>query len=185
MLGERRNNSSARGILFEEPESGIQEVATKEVQGLSMESEKGKNSGAIKEKAVPGQVEQKASNRDETGDNGAQAEKKNRNTGRKKAGRPEGEAEQEDPMQDGDGSAGRKRMDSIEKETGGYGEEEESRRKEKDEVSSGNRRKQGALRSGELFFSAEKADRDFADVLREIQGYLSKEYSDLVAADGN
>ena len=41
------------------------------------------------------------------------------------------------------------------------------------------------MRSGELFFSAEKTDRDFADVLREIQGYLSKEYSDLVAADGS
>ena len=41
------------------------------------------------------------------------------------------------------------------------------------------------MRSGKLFFSAEKTDRDFADVLREIQGYLSKEYSDLVAADGS
>lgn len=184
MLGERRNSSSARGILFEEPESRIQKAAAKEVEELSTESENEKYSRK-KEEVVSEPVEQKESDRAETGEKGTQAEKKNRNTGRKKAGHPKGEPEQKDSMQDGEGSAGRKRMDSIEKKTGGYGEEEESHRKEKDEVSSGNRRKQGALRSGELFFSAEKVDRDFADVLREIQGYLSKEYSDLVAADGN
>ena len=184
MLGERRNSSSVRGILFEEPESRIQKAAAKEVEELSTESENEKYSRK-KEEAVSEPVEQKESDRAETGEKGTQAEKKNRNTGREKAGHPKGEPEQEDSMQDGEGSAGRKRMDSIEKETGRYGEEEESYRKEKDEVSSGNRRKQGVLRSGELFFSAEKVDRDFADVLREIQGYLSKEYSDLVAADGN
>ena len=184
MLGERRNNSSARGILFEEPENRIEKVAAEKMEELSTESENTEISRR-KEEAVSRLIEQKTSNRDESREKGAQAEKKNRNTGRKKVGNPKGEPEQEDSMQDEVGFPGWKRLDSIEKETGGYGEEEKSHRKEKDEDSSDNRRKQGALRSGELFFSAEKVDRDFADVLREIQGYLSKEYSDLVTADGN
>lgn len=183
MLGERRNNSSARGILFEEPENWIQKVDAEKMEELSTKSENTEISRR-KEEAVSRPIEQEASNRDETGKKGAQAEKKNGNTGRKKAGNPKGELEQEDSMQDKEGSSGRKRLDRIERETGEYEGEEEFPKKEKDEVS-GNRRKQGALRSGELFFSAEKADRDFADVLREIQGYLSKEYSDLVAADGS
>ena len=184
MLGERRNNSSARGILFEETESGIQKVAAEKTEELSIESENIKTS-RIKEETVSRPVKQEASNRDETGEKGAQAEKKNGNTGRKKAENPKGEPEQEDPRKDEEESPSRKRLDRIEKGAGGYEGEGEFPRKEKEEVSSGNRRKQGALRSGELFFSAEKADRDFADVLREIQGYLSKEYSDLVAADGS
>ena len=184
MLGERRNNSSARGILFEETESGIQKVAAEKTEELSIESENIKTS-RIKEETVSRPVKQEASNRDETGEKGAQAEKKNGNTGRKKAENPKGEPEQEDPRKDEEESPSRKRLDRIEKGAGGYEGEGEFPRKEKEKVSSGNRRKQGALRSGELFFSAEKADRDFADVLREIQGYLSKEYSDLVAADGS
>lgn len=184
MLGERRNNSSARGILFEETESGIQKVAAEKTEELSIESENIKTS-RIKEETVSRPVKQEASNRDETGKKGAQAEKKNGNTGRKKAENPKGEPEQEDSRKDEEESPSRKRLDRIEKRAGGYEGEGEFPRKEKEEVSSGNRRKQGALRSGELFFSAEKADRDFADVLREIQGYLSKEYSDLVAADGS
>lgn len=181
MLGERRNNSSARGILFEEPENRIQKGAAEKMEELSTESENIEAS-RIKKETVSRPIEQKASNRDESRGKGAQTEKKNRNTGRKKAGNQKEELEQEDSMQDEGGSSRRKRPDRIEKDTGGY---EEFPRKEKEEVSSGNKKRQGALRSGELFFSAEKADRDFADVLREIQGYLSKEYSDLVAADGS
>lgn len=184
MLGERRNNSSARGILLGEPESGIQKVAAEKMEEPSIESENIEAS-RIKKETLSKPIEQKASNRDESRGKGAQAEKKNRNTGRKKAGNQKEELEQEDCMQDEGGSSSRKRLDKIGKDTGGYEGEEEFPGKEKDEVSSGSRRKQGALRSGELFFSAEKADRDFADVLREIQGYLSKEYSDLVAADGS
>ena len=172
MLGERRNNSSARGILLGEAESGIQKVAAEKMEKVSTESENAEISRR-KEEAVPRPIEQKASSRDESREKGAQAEKKNRNTGRKKTGNPKEEPEQEDFTQDRDGPSGRKRLNRIEKDTGGYEGEEEFPGKEKDEVSSGNRREQGALRSGELFFSAEKADRDFADVLREIQGYLS------------
>ena len=184
MLGERRNNSSARGILFEEPENWIQKVDAEKMEELSTKSENTEISRR-KEEAVSRPIEQKTSNRDESREKGTQAEKKNRNTVRKKAGNPKGELEQEDSMQDEEGSSGRKRLDRIERETGEYEGEEEFPGKEKEEVSFDNRRKQGALRSGELFFSAEKTDRDFADVLREIQGYLSKEYSDLVAADGS
>lgn len=184
MLGERRNNSSARGILFEEPENWIQKVDAEKMEELSTKSENTEISRR-KEEAVSRPIEQKTSNRDESREKGTQAEKKNRNTVRKKAGNPKGELEQEDSMQDEEGSSGRKRLDRIERGTGEYEGEEEFPGKEKEEVSFDNRRKQGALRSGELFFSAEKADRDFADVLREIQGYLSKEYSDLVAADGS
>ena len=184
MLGERRNNSSARGILFEEPENWIQKVDAEKMEELSTKSENTEISRR-KEEAVSRPIEQKTSNRDESREKGTQAEKKNRNTVRKKAGNPKGELEQEDSMQDEEGSSGRKRLDRIERGTGEYEGEEEFPGKEKEEVSFDNRRKQGALRSGELFFSAEKTDRDFADVLREIQGYLSKEYSDLVAADGS
>ena len=184
MLGERRNNSSARGILFEEPENWIQKVDAEKMEELSTKSEN-TEIRRRKEEAVSRPIEQKTSNRDESREKGTQAEKKNRNTVRKKAGNPKGELEQEDSMQDEEGSSGRKRLDRIERETGEYEGEEEVPGKEKEEVSFDNRRKQGALRSGELFFSAEKTDRDFADVLREIQGYLSKEYSDLVAADGS
>lgn len=41
------------------------------------------------------------------------------------------------------------------------------------------------LRTKDLFFSAEGDSRKFSSVLREIQEYLSKEYSSLVTADGN
>lgn len=184
MLGERRNNFSVRGILFEEPENRIQKVAAEKLEELSTESENTEISRR-KEEAVFRSIEQKASNRNESREKGAQAEKKNRNTGRKKAGNPKGKPEQKDFVRHEEGAPSRERLDRIEKRAGGYEGKGEFHRKEKDEVSSGNRRKQGALRSGELFFPAEKADRDFADVLREIQGYLSKEYSDLVAADGS
>lgn len=47
-------------------------------------------------------------------------------------------------------------------------------------------RKNGkSLRTHNLFFDAGHQKREFADVLREVQGYLSKEYSSLVTADGS
>ena len=129
MLGERRNNSSARGILFEETESGIQKVAAEKTEELSIESENIKTS-RIKEETVSRPVKQEASNRDETGKKGAQAEKKNGNTGRKKAENPKGEPEQEDSRKDEEESPSRKRLDRIEKRAGGYEGEGEFPRKE-------------------------------------------------------
>lgn len=41
------------------------------------------------------------------------------------------------------------------------------------------------LRTHDLFFAAEKEGRDFSSVLREVQAYLSKEYSSLVTGDGS
>lgn len=38
------------------------------------------------------------------------------------------------------------------------------------------------LRTQELFFSADEKEREFSEVLREVQEYLSKEYSSLVTA---
>lgn len=42
-----------------------------------------------------------------------------------------------------------------------------------------------SLRTHDLFFAEEDTSRDFTSVLREVQAYLSKEYSSLVTADGN
>lgn len=39
------------------------------------------------------------------------------------------------------------------------------------------------LRTHDLFFGAEDKNRDFTSVLREVQAYLSKEYSSLVTED--
>ena len=41
------------------------------------------------------------------------------------------------------------------------------------------------LRTQELFFSADEREREFSEVLREVQEYLSKEYSSLVTAAGS
>lgn len=41
------------------------------------------------------------------------------------------------------------------------------------------------LRTHDLFFAVEDSSRDFASVLREVQAYLSKEYSSLVTGDGS
>lgn len=41
------------------------------------------------------------------------------------------------------------------------------------------------LRTQELFFSADEKEREFSEVLREVQEYLSKEYSSLVTAAGS
>ena len=56
---------------------------------------------------------------------------------------------------------------------------------EEPQLSSRNRTGGRALRTHDLFFSAEENRRDFTSVLREVQEYLSKEYSSLVAADGS
>lgn len=42
-----------------------------------------------------------------------------------------------------------------------------------------------SLRTHDLFFSSGEESRSFSDVLREVQGYLSKEYSSLVTAAGS
>ena len=41
------------------------------------------------------------------------------------------------------------------------------------------------LRTQDLFFSADEKEREFSEVLHEVQGYLSKEYSNLVTAAGS
>lgn len=41
------------------------------------------------------------------------------------------------------------------------------------------------LHTHNLFFSAEEEKREFSSVLREVQAYLSKEYSSLVTGDGS
>ena len=41
------------------------------------------------------------------------------------------------------------------------------------------------MRTQELFFSADEKEREFSEVLREVQEYLSKEYSSLVTAAGS
>ena len=45
------------------------------------------------------------------------------------------------------------------------------------------RRPARPLRTHDLFFSSGEESREFSDVLREVQGYLSKEYSSLVTAE--
>lgn len=47
------------------------------------------------------------------------------------------------------------------------------------------RRPARPLRTHDLFFSSGEESREFSDVLREVQGYLSKEYSSLVTAEGS
>ena len=41
------------------------------------------------------------------------------------------------------------------------------------------------LRTHDLFFDVQDSSRDFSSVLREVQAYLSKEYSNLVTGDGS
>lgn len=47
------------------------------------------------------------------------------------------------------------------------------------------KRVQKTLRTQNLFFAPEDEKRDFSSVLREVQAYLSKEYSSLVTADSS
>lgn len=42
-----------------------------------------------------------------------------------------------------------------------------------------------SLQTKDLFFSSGRENREFSDVLREVQGYLSKEYSSLVTDTGS
>lgn len=73
-------------------------------------------------------------------------------------------------------------------------EENEDKQKEKHELEltqeeSGEyvppKRPVSTMRTQELFFSADEKEREFSEVLREVQGYLSKEYSNLVTAAGS
>lgn len=47
------------------------------------------------------------------------------------------------------------------------------------------RRNARTLRTNGLFFEADAEGRDFSSVLKEVQAYLSKEYSSLVTAEGS
>lgn len=47
------------------------------------------------------------------------------------------------------------------------------------------RREVRTLRTHGLFFEADAGGRDFASVLKEVQAYLSREYSSLVTAEGS
>ncbi len=47
------------------------------------------------------------------------------------------------------------------------------------------RREARTLRTHGLFFEADAGGRDFASVLKEVQAYLSREYSSLVTAEGS
>ena len=47
------------------------------------------------------------------------------------------------------------------------------------------KRSVSTLRTQELFFSADEKEREFSEVLREVQEYMSKEYSSLVTAAGS
>ncbi len=47
------------------------------------------------------------------------------------------------------------------------------------------RREARTLRTHSLFFEADAEGRDFSSVLKEVQAYLSKEYSSLVTAEGS
>ena len=47
------------------------------------------------------------------------------------------------------------------------------------------RREARTLRTHSLFFEADAGGRDFASVLKEVQAYLSREYSSLVTAEGS
>ena len=64
-------------------------------------------------------------------------------------------------------------------------EKTEEPEEEESEPSHVQKRGGRSLRTHDLFFAAEDTSRDFTSVLREVQAYLSKEYSSLVTADGN
>lgn len=75
-----------------------------------------------------------------------------------------------------------------------YPKEERQNRKETEEPSElpdgedvyvPPKRVQKTLRTHDLFFAPEDESRDFTSVLREVQAYLSKEYSSLVTAGSN
>ena len=63
--------------------------------------------------------------------------------------------------------------------------EEPSEMQDDEDVYVPPKREQKTLRTHDLFFAPEDENRDFSSVLREVQAYLSKEYSSLVTAGNN
>lgn len=63
--------------------------------------------------------------------------------------------------------------------------EEPSEMKDDEDAYVPPKREQKTLRTHDLFFAPEDESRDFSSVLREVQAYLSKEYSSLVTAGNN
>lgn len=90
----------------------------------------------------------------------------------------------EEIMEDGNETEENRQRDFFGGEDGAVEKTEEP---EEEESESSHVQKTGgrSLRTHDLFFAAEDTSRDFTSVLREVQAYLSKEYSSLVTADGN
>lgn len=90
----------------------------------------------------------------------------------------------EEIMEDGNETEENRQRDFFEGEDGAVEKTEEP---EEEESEPSHVQKTGgrSLRTHDLFFAAEDTSRDFTSVLREVQAYLSKEYSSLVTADGN
>ena len=90
----------------------------------------------------------------------------------------------EEIMEDGNETEENRQRDFFGGEDGAVEKTEEP---EEEESEPSHVQKTGgrSLRTHDLFFAAEDTSRDFTSVLREVQAYLSKEYSSLVTADGN
>lgn len=90
----------------------------------------------------------------------------------------------EEIMEDGNETEENRQRDFFGGEDGAVEKTEEP---EEEESEPSHVQKTGgrSLRTHDLFFAAEDTSRDFTSVLREVQVYLSKEYSSLVTADGN
>lgn len=90
----------------------------------------------------------------------------------------------EEIMEDGNETEENRQRDFFGGEDGAVEKTEEP---EEEESEPSHVQKTGgrSLRTHDLFFAAEDTSRDFTSVLREVQTYLSKEYSSLVTADGN
>lgn len=90
----------------------------------------------------------------------------------------------EEIMEDGNETEENRQRDFFGGEDGAVEKTEEP---EEEESEPSHVQKTGgrSLCTHDLFFAAEDTSRDFTSVLREVQAYLSKEYSSLVTADGN
>lgn len=90
----------------------------------------------------------------------------------------------EEIMEDGNETEENRQRDFFGGEDGAVEKTEEP---EEEESEPSHVQKTGgrSLRTHDLFFAAEDTSQDFTSVLREVQAYLSKEYSSLVTADGN
>lgn len=90
----------------------------------------------------------------------------------------------EEIMEDGNETEENRQRDFFGGEDGAVEKTEEP---EEEESEHSHVQKMGgrSLRTHDLFFAAEDTSREFTSVLREVQAYLSKEYSSLVTADGN